>query len=82
MNDTPAVSALFMVALFNIVFGFSLSQIWGMINGLQLAAYLSLINIKIPLIAGEFCSHVASIVTFDIPDVTMENLPLLGSRVR
>ena len=49
-----------------------------MINGLQLAAYLPIINIKIPEAAGKFCGEVANIVTFDIPNVEMEQIPLLG----
>ena len=51
-----------------------LAEIWGAINGMQLAAYQPVVNIPIAENAAEFSSAVVGIVTFDIPDVDMEIL--------
>ena len=48
-----------------------------MINGMQIASYLPIINIPISGDAGKFSSQIAEIVTFDIPDVDMELLGFL-----
>ena len=45
-----------------------------MLNGIQLAAYLPLINIDIPDNAAKFSGFIAEVVTFDIPDVEMETV--------
>ena len=50
----------------------SLAQLWGFINGMQLAAYLPIINVPIPENAGKFSGFIAGIVTFDIPGADME----------
>ena len=49
-----------------------MAELWGAINGMQLAAYLPIVNIKLPDTAGSFSSAIAGIVTFDIPNVDME----------
>ena len=54
--------------------GFTLSSIWGMINGIQLAAYLPLISIDIPEKTTKYSGFIAEIVTFDIPDLDMESV--------
>ena len=43
-----------------------------MINGIQLIAYLPIINISIPQQTSEFSGFIAGIVTFDIPNIDME----------
>ena len=50
-----------------------------MINGVQLAVYLSLSNIPISENALNVCQAIVDVVTFDIPDVDMEFV--LGSLV-
>ena len=52
----------------------SLSQVWGMINGVQLAVYLPLSNVPISQNAIEVCSAIAEVVTFDIPGIDMESV--------
>ena len=39
---------------------------------MQLSAYLPIINVPVPEIAGEFSGKIAGIVTFDIPNFDME----------
>ena len=48
-----------------------------MINGVQLAVYLSLTNIPISENALRVCEAISDVVTFDIPGVDMEFI--LGS---
>ena len=55
--------------------GGSMAQIWEIINGMQFASYLPLINIEFPENAGEFSSKIAAVVTFEIPGL---DLDLLG----
>ena len=43
-----------------------------MINGVQLAVYLSLSNTPIPDNALKVCEAISDVVTFDIPGVDME----------
>ena len=50
----------------------SISQIWGAINGMQIASYFPIVNIAFAENAAEFSGSVAAIVTFDIPGVDME----------
>ena len=51
----------------------SLAQLWGFINGMQLSAYLPIVNVPISENAREFSGIIAGIVTFDIPGVNMES---------
>ena len=43
----------------------SLAELWGAINGMQLAANQPIINIEIPHLAASFSSAIAEVVTFD-----------------
>ena len=45
-----------------------------MINGIQLIAYLPLINIAIPEKPAKYSGFIAEMVTFDIPDLDMESV--------
>ena len=74
-NSGKAV--LLLTTIVQIVSNGSLSQLWGMINGMQIASYLPIINISIGGIAGTLSAFIAGIVTFDIPGVDMESV--LGS---
>ena len=51
---TAATNALLASTVFQLVSGGSMSQLWGVINGMQLAAYLPIINVEIPFAAGKF----------------------------
>ena len=44
----------------------ALSQVWGMINGLQIFVHLPLFEISMPANAGMFVSEMTQIATFDI----------------
>ena len=44
---------------------------------MQIAAYMPIINLKISDNAAEFSAFIAEVVTFDLPDVDMEIIPLL-----
>ena len=56
-----------------------MAEIWGAINGMQLAAYLPIINIPISGNAGAFSGFIAGVVTFDVPGIDMESV--FGSAV-
>ena len=49
-----------------------MSELWGAINGLQIAAFQPIVNINLPKLAGSFSSSIAGIVTFDIPYVDLD----------
>ena len=46
----------------------ALSQVWGLINGLQLFVHLPLFKISMPANAGMLVDNMISIATFDIVD--------------
>ena len=50
----------------------SMSELWGAINGLQIAAFQPIVNISLPKLAGYFSASIAGIVTFEIPYVDLD----------
>lgn len=44
----------------------ALSQVWGMINGLQIFVHLPLFDISMPANAGVFIGKIAEVATFDV----------------
>ena len=53
----------------------ALAQIWGMINGLQLAMHLPTLNLSFPEVAFTVVEKLLGVFTFDIPTVEYKSLP-------
>jgi hypothetical protein len=49
----------------------ALSQIWGLINGLQLLVHMPLFHVYIPKVAMELVEKLIDIATFDIPYINV-----------
>ena len=52
--------------LINLLMAASLSQLWSMLNGLQLAVHLPLFNLNFPANANYFIEFVINVATFDL----------------
>ena len=50
--------------------GFSLQQLWGMINALQLILYVPLFNISFPVLVAQTIYAFQNIIQFDVLDVS------------
>ena len=60
--------------IINLVLAGSLSQLWSMMNGLQLAVHSPLFNLNFPANAGMFIEFIINIATFDLvpPDFILK----------
>lgn len=67
-QTTQAVSSAVMGSnfLLNLILAASLSQLWSMLNGLQLAVHLPLFNLNFPANANFFIEFVIQVATFDL----------------
>ena len=59
--------------IINLVMAASLSQLWSMLNGLQLAVHLPLFNLNFPANANLFIEFIIQVATFDLvpPDLIL-----------
>jgi len=49
----------------------ALSQVWGMINGLQVPIHFPAFSVKFPQFAQDFLGILLGVATFDIPFVNL-----------
>jgi hypothetical protein len=52
-----------------------MAQLWGMINGMQIALNIPAMNIDMPAPVFKVVSKIVMVACFDIPGLTLEKLP-------
>ena len=68
---SAAIGAAVGSAIMRTIMNASLSQVWGMINGLQFILHFPTLHIDMPGNSFSFLKSLISIATFDIPYVEM-----------
>ena len=61
-----AADALVFVTIFNMLTSCSMSQIWGMINSLQITSHLPIISIVLPTYTNPIIKEVLEIASFEL----------------
>jgi len=76
MNDLKnfATATLIASAVLKLVMNGALSQVWGMINGLQLFTHMPLFRVTIPPLAMKLVTTIINIATFDIPYINIKDI--------
>jgi len=69
-----ATATLIVSAILKLVMNGALSQVWGMINGLQLFTHMPLFNVIIPPLAMKLVKTTINIATFDIPYINVPDI--------
>ena len=52
----------------------SLSQVWGMINGLQIMVHLPTMNVDFPVNVMKLVNATVTVATFDIPGLDIDSI--------
>ena len=61
-------------AIMNTLISGSLSQLWGMINAMQILVHLSVLNVDFPATAQLVTSNIIMVATFDIPFLNTDTI--------
>ena len=52
----------------------SLSQVWGMINGLQIMVHLPTMNVDFPVNVMKLVNATVTVATFDVPGLDIDSI--------
>ena len=52
----------------------SLSQVWGMINGLQILVHLPTMNVDFPVNVMKLVNATVTVATFDVPGLDIDSV--------
>ena len=69
VGQAASTAALLVSGIVTTLMNGSLAQLWGMINGMQIAVHLTAFNVQMPDddMSEVFVDTLAGVVTFDIP---------------